>query len=175
MDAVYAGEGDEPIMSRMVQIPFGRTTITRLAPDAGPEHFKTYTMSSPFASHWRKATCEEYECQDFLCGFVITIDFSNDLGLRQLEYLTKKDRDRKYHMQRTGPYEIKLVYGPGNPCVRRDDHRVPLDRPPFYLVSEGDWRGNPRRVRPRIHQKPEDWVDEFATHQIAISEAMKRG
>lgn len=162
-------------MSRMVQVPFGNAIVTRLAPDAGPEYYKTYTMSSPFASHWRPANCEEYECQDFIHGFVITIDFSTNLGKKQLHYLTKEDKDRRYHMQRTGPYEVKLIYGPGNPCFKRGDHRVPLDRPPFYLVAEGDWRGNPRRVRPRRHQRPEDWVDDFATHQIKVAETMKRG
>lgn len=162
-------------MSRMVQVPFGRTMVSRLAPDAGPENFKTYTMAAPFASHWRPASCEEYECDDFLHGFVMTIDFSSDLGQRQLHYLTKVDKDRRYHMQRTGPYEVKLIYGPGNPCFKRGEHRVPLDRPPFYLVSEGDWRGNPRGVRPRSYQRPEDWVDDFATHQNRIVDTLKRG
>lgn len=162
-------------MGSMVQVPFGHTTVTRFAPEAGPEYFKTYTMSAPFASHWRPATCEEYECEDFLKGFVITIDFSTTLGQKQLHYLTKVDKERRHHMQRTGPHEVKLVYGPGNSCFKRGDHRVPLDRPPFYLVSEGDWRGNPRRIRPRRYQRPEDWVDDFATHQDKIAEIQKRG
>jgi len=162
-------------MGHLVQVPFGRAMVSRFAPDLGPEHYKTYTMSAPFASHWRPATCEEYECQDFLHGFVMTIDFSTDLGQKQLHYLTKVDKDRRYHMQRTGPYEVKLIYGPGNPCFKRGDHKVPLDRPPFYLVSGGDWRGNPRGTPRTKHRRPEDWVDDFATHQDKIAETVKRG
>lgn len=159
---------------RMVQVPFGNARISRLAPDLGPEYYKTYTMSSPFASHWKPATCEEYECEDFLNGFVLTVDLGTELGQKQYHYVTH-DRDRRHSMQRISDHLIKFVYGPGNPCFRRGDHKVPLDRPPFYLVSGGDWRGNPRGIRRMVHRRPEDWVDDFANHQDSISEAVKRG
>lgn len=162
-------------MATMVQVPFGDRMVSRLAPDLGPEYYKTYTMSAPFRSHWRRGDCEEVDCADFLNGFVTTIDFSTELGQKQLHYLTKEDRDRRYHMQRTGPYEVKLIYGPGNPCFKRGSHRVPLERPPFYYVSGGDWRGNPRQTKRYLHKRPEDWVDDFATHQIEIAEAVSRG
>lgn len=159
----------------MVQVPFGRGMISRIAPVLGPEHYKTFTASAPFSSHWRPATCEEYECDDFLYGFVTTIDFSTELGQKQLHHLTKVDKERKYSLQRTGPFEVKIIYGPGNPCFRRQYHRVPIGRPPFYLVSEGDWRGNPRRAQPYRHRRPEDWVDQFANHQSEIAESVRRG
>lgn len=162
-------------MGRMVQVPFGHTMVSRLAPDLGPEHYMTFSMNMPVKTHWRPATCEEYECEDFLHGFVTTIDFSTELGQRQLHYLTKVDKDRRYHLQRTGPYEVKLIYGPGNPCFKRQDHRVPVGRPPFYLVSGGDWRGNPRGTAQYRHRRAEDWVDQFANHQIEIAETVKRG
>ena len=159
----------------MVQMPFGRATISRLAPDAGPERYKTFTMSSPFESHWRRADCEEVECSDFLHGFVMTVDFSNELGQKQLYYLTKLDKDRRYHLQRTGQWEVKLIYGPGNPCFKRGEHRVQIDREPFYLVCEGDWRGNPRKLPPVVHRRVEDWVDQFANHQEEVSTTIQRG
>jgi hypothetical protein len=158
----------------MVQVPFGRATVSRLAPDLGPEHYKTYTMAAPLASHWRRATCEEYECDGFLNGFVLTVDVSSDLGRKQYHFVTH-DKERRYSMQRVSQHLIKFVYGPGNQCFKRGDHRVPLDRPPFYLVSGGDWRGNPRGTKRTIHRRPEDWVDDFANHQIGISDAIKRG
>lgn len=158
----------------MVQVPFGHAMVTRWAPAAGPEHYKTFSMDAPFASHWRRATCEEYECEDFLHGFVMTIDLTTELGRKQFHHLTKVDKDRRYHMQRVAQWTVKLIYGPGNPCFKRGDHRVPLDRPPFYLVSEGDWRGNPRGGRYR-HRRPEDWIDQFANHQDQIATTLQRG
>lgn len=161
-------------MGRMIQVPFGHTMVSRIEPMRGPEHYKTYSMRAPFSTHWRRATCEEYGCHDFLSGFVTTVDVSTDLGAKQFHYL-KNDRDRSPSMQRVGQTLFKFVYGPGNPCMRRAEHRAPLNRPPIYLVAEGDWRGNPRKLPPLIHRTPEDWVDDFATHQNQIVETIKRG
>lgn len=147
----------------------------RLEPVGGAEFYKTYRWAAPLETHWRLATCEEVDCIDFLSGFVMTVDFSTELGQKQLWYLTKEDKDRHYSMQRTGPWEVKLIYGPGNPCMKRGDHRAPLGRPPLFVVSGGDWRGNPRGTPTRRFDRAEDWIDDFANHQIGVAEAVKRG
>jgi hypothetical protein len=149
----------------------------RLAPDAGPEHFKSYSARSPLGTHWRPATCEEFECDSFMCGFVLTIDLSTELGQKQWHYVTKVDKERSYSIQRPSESIVKVIYGPGNPCFEpyRSNHRVPIGRPPFYLVAEGDWRGNPRRLPPYRHRRVEDFVDDFANHQDKISTALQRG
>lgn len=159
----------------MVQVPFGNTMVSRMAPDVGPEHFKTYKAVSPLKSHWRRATCEEIDCPAMKAGFVTTIDFSTELGQRQLYYLTKEDKDRHPIIQRTGKYQVKLVYRPGTPCMERASHRVPLEREPYFLVCGGDWRGNPRRVQTVKHSNGMDWADDFGNHQIKIKELQKRG
>lgn len=161
-------------MSHMVQVPFGRAMVSRLAPDAGPEHFKTFTWSAPVRTHWRPATCEEYKCDGIVHGFVTTVDTSTDRGRKQYHFLTH-DKERTHSMQRVGPTLFKFIYKPGNPCFNREGHRVPIGRPPFYLVSGGDWRGNPRRIQTLYHRRPEDWVDQFANHQNDIAEAFRRG
>jgi len=149
--------------------------FNRLAPDAGPEHFKTYKMSAPTRTHFRRGTCEEVGCLEMKSGFVMTIDFSTELGQRQLHYLTKEDKDRSPIIQRTGKYEVKLIYRPGTPCMNRASHRVRLDREPYYLVCGGDWRGNPRQIRTVGHVRVEDWVDDFGNHQLGIAERAQRG
>lgn len=148
----------------------------RIIPRFGPEFYKTYTVSAPFRSHWRKATCEEYECDEFMHGFVLTIDTTTELGQRQLFFVTH-DKTRSSSLQRVGESIIKVFYGPGTPCFepKRSTHRVPIGRPPFYLVSGGDWRGNPRGIETLVHRRPDDWVDSFANNQINILEAKKRG
>jgi hypothetical protein len=150
--------------------------LNRIPPRLGPEHFRTYSIDAPLATHWKKATCEEYECDDFLYGFVLTIDPSTDLGQRQLAYV-KQDKSRRGVVQAVGPNLIKVMYGPGNPCFepKKSTHRVPIGRPPFFLVHGGDWRGDPRGIGRLVHRRPEDWVDDFANNQIAISQMVGKG
>jgi len=149
----------------------------RLAPDAGPEHFKSYAARAPLATHWRQATCEEYECDQFLHGFVLTVDLSTELGQKQWYYVAKVDRERSYSIQRLNQFIVKVIYGPGNPCFEpnRSNHRVPVGRPPFYLVADGDWRGNPRRTPMYHHRRVEDFIEDFALHQDKIAVVRKRG
>lgn len=144
----------------------------RLTPDAGPEHFKSYSWRAPLASHWRPGTCEEYECDEFLHGFVTTVDLGTDLGQRQYYYLTH-DKSRKATIQRVSERIVKFVYGPGNRCFRYSEHRVPVGRPPLLLVLGGDWRGNPRQIRTVVHRRAEDWIEDFAEHQDKIATVLK--
>ena len=55
------------------------------------------------------------------------------------------------------------------------EHRVPLEREPLYVVRDGDWRGNPRGTAPRIHTRPDDWVDDFAEHQQRLADRFEQG
>lgn len=146
----------------------------RISPNMGPENYKSYTMRAPFETHWRMATCEEYECIDFLNGFAITVDTATELGKKQHYYLTH-DNERSYSLQRVTESLFKFIYKPGNPCVKRADHRVPIGRPPLLLVVGGDWRGNPRGTPTVRHTRVEDWVDDFATHQEGLATLLRRG
>ncbi len=148
----------------------------RMVSEKGPENFKSYSASAPLHSHWRQATCEEFECDAFVHGSVVTADLSTDLGQRQYEYL-KHDRTRRCSMQQVSQYIVKFVYGPGNDCFEpvRSTHRVPFGRPPFYLVAEGDFRGNPRGTPVRVHRCVEDWVDDWANHTDKLANLRQRG
>ncbi len=148
----------------------------RPIPAIGPEFYKTYTMAAPLASHWRQATCEEYECDKFLHGFVLTVDVSTELGQQQAYYV-RHDKTRRCSEQKLSDTLIKFVYGPGNDCFdpERSTHRVPIGRPPYYLVVDGDWRGNPRGTTPYHHRRADDWVEDFALHQQGIAKAVQEG
>lgn len=147
----------------------------RVRAGIGPEHFKSYAVSAPVSTHWRPGTCEEYECDDYLHGFVFTCDLSTELGQSQYYYLTH-DKERRYSIQRPSENIVKFIYGPGNRCFSRtgEPHYVPVGRPPFYLVHGGDWRGNPRGDQ-MVHRRVEDWIDDFANHQDKIATRTQRG
>lgn len=149
----------------------------RLVPEAGPEHFKTFSQRAPLSTHWRMATCEEYECEKFLNGFVLNINLSTDLGQQQFHYVTKVDRSRRGTFQRLSEHLVRVTYGPGNPCFEpeKSSHRIPIGRPPLLLVTGGDFRGNPRGIPVRQHRTPEDWADEFANHTNKLADRIKRG
>lgn len=142
-------------------------------PAVGPQHYRTFKISAPIKSHWRKATCEEYECDGYVHGFVTTVDVSTDLGQRQYHYLTH-DRSRRYSLQHVGESLYKFVYGPGFRCFSMADHRVPIGRPPMLLVAEGDWRGNPRQIPTRVHSRVEDWVDHYQTQADRVRTLRQR-
>lgn len=153
----------------------GQTVNGRIPPAMGAEHYKTYQWTAPLETHWRRGTCEEIECTDFIHGFVVTVDVSNDLGARQYQYLTKIDKDRSPSIQKVEQFMFKFLYKPGTPCMNRGKHRVPIGRDPLFLVRGGDWRGNPRQTPTIIHRNAEEWVEDFAGHQQGLAEMIKRG
>lgn len=162
-------------MSGMIQVPFGDATVTRPEPAGPASAYKTYGMSMPLQTHWRPATCEESGCAAYRNGWVSTFDLSTDLGRKQYHFCSKVDRDRSFTEQRPGGALVKLVYPPGTPCFARSEHKVPLERPARFYVAEGDFRGNPRRIPVRVHQRAEDWVEDFASHQDTIKTTLGRG
>lgn len=163
-------------MAGMVQVPYGNygQTVNRIQPALGPEGFKTYGMSMPLKTHWRKATCAETDCEAYMSGWVTTVDISTELGRKQYDFC-KADKERRFSEQRVSPVTVKLVYAPGFPCFRRGEHRLPLDRPVRYYVTGGDWRGNPRNTPARTHSCAEDWVEDFSLHQDTLKTAIERG
>lgn len=166
-------------MGQLIKVPYGHGYVTRIAPAMDPQYYKTYEMDMPLESHWRFVSCEDYECDDFMKGFVLTIDLSAEIGQRQFDFV-KQDKTRSCSIQRVTETMVKAVYGPGNKCFRnvKGDplrHKLPIGRPPFYLVSGGDWRGNPRGTPTVTHRRPEDWIDDFANHQDKLATTFQRG
>jgi hypothetical protein len=140
-------------------------------PVGGVELYKSYSVLAPPRSHFRKATCEEYECIGWKYGFVTTVDLSTDLGQRQYHFLTH-DKKRTYSMQRVSLELVKFIYKPGTICMDWDSHRVPIGRPPRLYVADGDWRGNPTG-RYRIHDRIEHWVEDFGLNQNKLLDLSK--
>lgn len=158
----------------LVQVPFGHTMVSRIEPAMPAHAYKTYGMSMPLRSHWRPATCEEVDCDDYRYGWVSTFDGATELGQRQIHYC-EHDRSRTFSIQRPSLTLVKFVYPPGQRCFRAGDHRVPLERPARFYVSGGDWRGNPRGTPVRVHRTVEDWCEDFAEHQDRLATAIERG
>ena len=128
----------------------------------------------PLRTHWRPASCEEAGCVQYRHGWVSTFDLSTDLGMKQYDYC-RQDKTRSWSMQRASLTLVKFVYPPGQPCFRKTEHRVPLERPGRFYVAGGDFRGNPRGVPARAHRNANDWCEDFAEHQDRIATAIQKG
>ena len=157
----------------MISVPFGDTTVQRIAPLHPVSAYRTYGLSMPLKTHWRRATCAEVSCLQYLNGWVSTFDLSTDLGAKQYHFCSREDRDRSFTEERTALNLVRLSYPAGTPCFRRGQHQVPLERPARLIVAHGDWRGF--LGAPRVHARAQDWVEDFSLHADKINTAIGRG
>ncbi len=141
-----------------------------IVPSVGAEAFKTYEIIAPLSTHYRPATCNEAGCKAYENGWQTRVlpgtpEHAMVLGL-------------KGRYVYTGPVRQEdgtdvFTFAPGQQCFRSGQHRVSVEREPFYVVRGGDVRGNPRGDR--VSRTAEAWVDDFATHQDKIATARERG
>lgn len=136
-----------------------------------PEHAKkTYSIRAPRATHFRKASCAEVECEGREHGWVSLIDERTELGQRQAHYIRKLSGRR--FAEETVNGLTSFTFEPGQTCFT--EHEVPLGKPELYVVRDGDLRTvKPTNVR--LHTRAEDWVDDLATHQQKIADAIQEG
>ncbi|GHH30265.1 hypothetical protein Srubr_02810 [Streptomyces rubradiris] len=135
-----------------------------------PEAYRTFAIVSPVETHMRRATCEEVGCEHYLNGWRVRVE---NLTPQMLH--AARTSGRKYVEHRIAEGETWLVYEAGQPCFKATEHRAPIGRPPLYLVRDGDYRGNPRGTKARLYQRPDQWVDDFATHQQNLADEIRKG
>jgi hypothetical protein len=152
-----------------------RGSMTRLprSPSGTPSNYKTYALLRPRGSHFEPATCEQYECHQYINGFDLFVDTSKEIGQKQFHYVTH-DKTRTCRMERTGQYTFVFHYPPGNDGFGEGHrHFLPLHRPPTALVMPGDWRGQTGEAT--HHKRLEDWVDDSQNHHDKLATAKQRG
>lgn len=144
--------------------------VNRVEPQMPAAAYKTYSIAAPASTHFRKATCQEVDCPRYLNGWRVHVE---QIG-PELTHAAKTS-GRRYREMRVAEGQTYLVFEAGQPCFQAGEHRKRLDRPELFIVRDGDWRGNPRGTEARRHARPEDWVDDFATHQGRLADAHRQG
>lgn len=134
------------------------------------EHMKTYAIVRKDGLHYRPATCAEVECPQWAHGWQTRVPTGSDLD----KYLASKAHGRAFTYGFREKGERTYLFPSGQECFRSSMHRVPIEREPFFVVRDGDWRGNPRGTA-AVNRRPDDWVDDFANHQQRIADARDRG
>jgi hypothetical protein len=147
--------------------------VFRVTPNLPASEYRTYAIAAPRATHYRPASCAEARCAAHEHGWRSTVDERTDLGRAQARYVRLESGRRYTEHRDEGSGLTVFEFRPGQRCFSA--HQVSLDRPPLYVVRDGDWRGNPRGTEPRVHARPEDWVEDFATHQDRLSRLIERG
>lgn len=145
-------------------------SLFRIEPRMGAAAYKTYEIRSPLTTHFRPATCAEVDCPQYLNGWRTRIETLTPELLR-----AARNSGRHYTVQQIAQGESYLVFQAGQPCFAAARHQKRMDRPPLYLVRDGDHRGNPRGTKARLHQRPENWVEDFADHQQKLADEIKKG
>lgn len=139
----------------------------------GAEHYQTFQVVSPTATHTKLVACgEDVDCAAYRGGWKMTIDLGTELGQRQAYYI-KHHSGRSYKVIRQVDGIVELEFAANQPCFA--EHRVRLDRPEVYRVKGGDARGNPLGILTRTHKKPEFWVEEFAENQDRVNKIIEKG
>lgn len=147
-------------------------TINGRIPPALPVHqVKSYRILVPRATHWITATCADADCAHYLSGWITAVDETSELGQRQARYI-RKESGRRFTEERTGAGLTEFRFEAGQTCFAQ--HQARNMRPERFVVTGGDWRGNPTREF-REHTRPGDWVEDFADHQDRLSRLIERG
>lgn len=155
-------------MSGMMQVPFGDTVVTRPAPAGPASAYVTYGMSMPLATHFRPATCQEVFCLAYLNGWktILPVGSEHIAVVRSL-------RGTYSFTEEPGDGLVTFTFPPGQQCFKASEHRLQLERPARFYVARGDFRGY--GGAPRVHQRADDWVEDFASHADKIKTSIERG
>jgi hypothetical protein len=139
-----------------------------------PEARVTYAIVRPRQTHARPASCAEVACSAWLRGWRTTVDEATDLGRGQAAWV-RGGSGRRFTESRDPAGLTVFEFPPEQTCFRAADHRAAVQRPPLFVVRDGDRRGNPRRTRPRVHRNAEDWRDDFGAHQETLADRLRQG
>lgn len=135
---------------------------------------QTYSIKSPTATHTRPATCEEVRCPQWLNGWTTTVPNGSpqQAMLEQVLHGRSPDALKRGGRrladapgQASGTFSV--WFEAGTPCFKASTHRKSLERPEFYTVRGGDWRGSTGLIR--RHNKPEHWVEDMQTTLDAVA------
>lgn len=157
-------------MAGIVQAPHGNGFLNRPAPVADARFYKTYGASRPLDTHWVPATCEEVDCEPFLMGWSINV-----VPLSEQDLAVIKQHRYRYHVVPVSAEETLWIFDAGQPCFKASTHQREIGRPPVFFTRPGDWRGDPSGAGAFVHARPEDWVDDMATHLDRLRTEIEKG
>jgi hypothetical protein len=136
-----------------------------------PVHtMRTYQIDQPLNTHYRRASCAEVECRNYTRGWVMGYDLTDPQAAAAARWI--RDHSGRTFSAKLTPGKVVLTFPAGQTCFRK--HRVPLQREPFYVVRNGDFRGNPKRERV-VHKSADTFVDQWENDLDRLNTVRERG
>jgi hypothetical protein len=123
----------------------------------------TYRVASPRATHTRPASCAEVNCQDHARGWqaFVPAGSEQETTVRMIMSGALDGVRRLAGEEREAGGLIRFVFPAGQPCRWASTHRVSLNRPEFYTVRGGDWRGSTGLIRRHVGPRAgELWAED---------------
>jgi hypothetical protein len=158
----------------------------RIEPALPVTAMKTYGIKVPLTErYFRPATCAEADCSYYLHGWESPIDESTEQGQEQAWYIRNRSGRRFTEDRDQKPGLTVFKFEAGQQCFadkRRGaianmdpgrHHAVRVGRPELFIVRGGDWRGHTGESRQ--HANADDWVDDFANHQLRLADQIEKG
>ena len=122
-----------------------------------------YGINRPLSSHWRRATCAEMDCPQYLFGFETLIDEATQFGQHQAAYI-RHQSGRHFTEERQASGLTRFVFPAGQRCFR--EHKIPLEREPILTrASLGD----------KVVLERGRWVEDFNENSERINKQRKEG
>lgn len=143
--------------------------VNRLKPLGYAQDYRTFQITSPLSTHWRKATCAEVDCPNYLNGWRVRVE-----GLTPQLLHAAKTSGRKFSELPVAEGENWLLFESGQNCFGTSEHRKLLDRQEIFIVRDGDYRGNPTG-NVRKHSRPEHWIEDMNENNQRVQDRLQRG
>lgn len=141
--------------------------VFRLDPKLPVQAMKTYAVAAPKTTV--PATCVEIGCEHYLNGWRLRVE-----GLPADLVHAATHSGRTFERLEVAEGETWLVFAAGQPCFKAAEHLRSISTgPDQFGVFAGDWRARLGVIR--RHTRPEDWVDDFATHQQTLADRLGQG
>lgn len=147
--------------------------VNRITPQIPSHLMRTYAVRSPLQTHFRRATCAEIDCPDYLHGWYLKIE-GTPLDLLHIA----RNSGRKYTIGElvasSGEMFKAYIFEAGQACFRESTHVKSLERPEFFYEGRGDHRSFSTRNAFKF-DRPDQFVDSFATHLDRLKQDLERG
>ena len=118
--------------------------------------YQTFQIYSPIETHFRKATCEEIGCNEYLNGWALQIE-----QLSEEDYYLATHAGKRYRKANFGPGINFLMFESGQPCFDAASHKIKIERPEYFFNGRGDRRMFTRHGAQQM--RANDWMDKLMT------------
>lgn len=142
--------------------------INRIMPQGRVEDYQTFEITTPRDGGVLTA-CKDAGCRYYREGWKSIVDERTQVGRAQAHYFRHQSGRTIVREQKTGDGRTVFVFAAHQRCFQ--EHYT---RPEIYVVSHGDWRGNPSG-QVKQHANAADWVEHFAENQIKLAEQARQG